>query len=395
MKLKTWVVLAVLCGCQASAPAEDPAPAVTGAAVRVEASRGRTSFLFEARTTLQDGSRFQLHLAYVRRWKIPPGLVEPGQPDYDEELVELDKEDVRSEKGAILAELGVSDEAPWPGRYRVVVTWPDAESPADDGLARVQADVEAGDAKELPALRARLDREVYEDMARIGQVLDGVKKRWKALGDGADGTWKEFRSQADRKIDGVKARNGRRRKAELYWMETRGRQRIDWTLQKLCPLLDKAGLHIARPAGERPPAEDMDLALADLEEDYQHYLDFLGIGRIVDAPAVDAALAAIGDLAGEVKAWKGRAGAEGPAWQEASTDLSVRLMETSMRLSAELPEAYFTRAESVQRSVLRMFDHVRDIANGRKPAAEWDELAGKLDAAVKDLRDSIPRVKDE
>lgn len=395
MRLKTWMVLAVLCGCQASAPAEDPAPAVTGAAVRVETVRGRTSFQFEARTSLQDGSRFQLHLAYVRRWKIPPGLVEPGQPDYDEELVELDREDVRSEKGAIAAELGVSDEAPWPGRYRVVVSWPDAESPADDGLARVQADVESGDAKELPALRARLDREVYEDMARVGQVLDGVKKRWKALADAADATWKEFRAQADRKIDAVKTRNGRRRKADLYWMETRGKQRIDWTLQKLCPLLDKAGLHLGRPAAERPPAEDMDLALADLEEDFQHYLDFLGIGRIVDAPAVDAVLAAIGELGGEVKGWRGRAAAERAAWLEASADLSARLMETSMRLSAELPEAYFARAEAVQRSLLRMIDHVREVADGRKPAAEWEDLAGKLEAAVKDLRDSIPRVRDE
>lgn len=395
MRLQTWIVLGALCGTLAPARAEEPAAAVTGATVRAESSGGRTSFRFEALTTLPDGSRFQLQLAWVRRWKIPPGLVEPGQPDYDEELVELDREDVRAEKGAISAELGVSDAAPWPGRYRVVVTWPDAESPSDDGLARVHADVEAGDPAALPAMQAQVDREVYEDMARISQVLEGLKRRWKALGDAADATWSEFRSQADRKIEAVKTRNGRRRKAELYWMESRGRQRIDWTLQKLCPLLDKAGLHLARPAAERPPAEDMDLALADLEEDYQHYLDFLGIGKIVDAAAVDAELAAIADLAGEVKDWRGRAAAERAAWLEAAADLSGRLLETSMRLSAELPEACFARAEAVQRSLLRMFEHVREIADGRKPAAEWEGLAGKLEAAVKDLRDSIPRVKDE
>lgn len=393
---RAWLpVTLVVLACAARAGAEGEPPAVTDGKLEVEHSTLKHAFVFGAKTSLPDGTRFDLQLFFVRRYKIPEGLVEPGQPDYDEELVELDKDDVTSKEGAFGAEMGASDEAPWPGRYRVVVSWPDADAPGDDGTAHVQADVETGDLKDLPALRARIDREVYEDMARIGKVLDGVRTRWKQLGDGADPTWKDFRTDADRRINAVKERNGRRRKAEFYWMESRGKQRIDWTLQKICPLLDQAGRHLSKPATDRPKAEELDLAIADTEEDYQHYLDFMGIGRIVDAGNVDSQLAVVEKIAGEIESWRDKAAADPKGWADASAEIASRLLDAALKLSGELPEAYFRRSESVQRAALRMFDHVREISAGRKPAVEWDELEKRLSAAAKELRDSVPRLKDE
>lgn len=393
---RTWKTLALaVLACASRAAAEGAAPAVTEGKIEVDHSGTKHAFVFAAKTSLPDGTRFDLQLYFVRRYKIPEGLVEPGQPDFDEELVELDKDDATSKDGAFGAEMGASDEAPWPGRYRVVVSWPDADAPGDDGTAHSQTDIETGDPRELPALRARVDREVYEDMARIGRILDGLKARWKVLGDGADATWKDFRADADRRINAVKERNGRRRKAEFYWMESRGKQRIDWTLQKLCPLLDRAGLYLPKPAADRPKAEELDVAIADAEEDYQHYLDFMGIGRIVDAGNVDAQLATVEKIAAEIGSWRDKAAADAKGWAEASTDLSTRLLDAALKLSGELPEAYFSRSESVQRAALRMLEHVRDLSAGRKPSTDWAELEKRLETASRELRASVPRIKDE
>lgn len=389
------LIVAAAIGCAARGAAEESPAEVTGAKLRLEQAGGESRFVFEARTSKEDGSRFDLRLYFVRRYKIPPALVEPGQPEYDEELVDVDKDDVRSADGAFGAELGSSELPPWPGKYRVVASWPDENAPGEDGQSHVQAEVEVGDPKDLPAMHEAADREVYEDMARIGRVLELLRARWGKLGAAADPAWADFRKDADRRINGVKERNGRRRKAEFYWMEARGKQRIDWILQKVCPLLDKAALHLGKPAADRPPAEELDLALADAEEDFQHYLNFLGIGRIVDAGKVDSALALVQKIAEDIKGWREKAATDAPGWAAASADLAERLMEAVMGLSGEVPEASFSRAELVQKLAMRMLDHVRDLAAGRKPAVEWDELEKKLEGAVKALRDSVPRLKDE
>ncbi|KAF0244703.1 MAG: hypothetical protein FD180_2295 [Planctomycetota bacterium] len=389
------LIVVAAAGCAARSVAEESPAAVSGAKVRLEEARGNSVFVFEAKTSLADGTRFDLRLYYVRRYKIPPGLVEPGQPDFEEELIDVDKDDARSSDGSFGAELGSSDLPPWPGQYRVVASWPDENATGEDGQSHAQADLDVGAVKDLPAMRAKADREVYEDMARIGRVLDALRLRWGKLGDAADAAWADFRKDADRRINAVKERNGRRRKAELYWMECRGKQRVDWILQKVCPLLDKAAHFFPKPAANRPDAKELDLAIADTEEDYQHYLDFLGFGRIIDAVKVDAALGSVLKIADEVKAWRGKAATDLEGWLDASADISGNLMEAALNLSGELPEAYFARAEAVQKVALRMLDHVREVAAGRAPVAEWADLETKMEAAVKELRDSVPRVKDE
>ncbi|MEK7465865.1 MAG: hypothetical protein AAB074_00500 [Planctomycetota bacterium] len=395
MQRVLMLVAVVVAGYASRGFAEESPSAVTGAEVRLEESRGQSAFVFAARTSKPEGTRFDLRLYYVRQYKIPPALVAPGDPDFEEELIDVDKDDVRSSDGSISAKMGSSELATWPGQYRVVVSWPDENAPGDDGQAHASADVHVGTAKDLPAMRARADREVYEDMARIGRVLDALRRKWAKLGAAADAGWPDFRGDADRRINAVKERNGRRRKAELYWMECRGKQRIDWILQKVCPLLDQATIHFSKAAAKRPDAKEFDLAMADAEEDFQHYLDFLGIGQIIDAAKVDSALDTVQKLAGEVKGWREKAAADAEGWADASTDISGRLMEAALNLSGELPEAYFARAESVQKVAMRMLDHVRELAAGRKPGAEWEELEKKMEAAVKILGDSIPRVADE
>ncbi|MCE9584370.1 MAG: hypothetical protein K8T20_17925 [Planctomycetes bacterium] len=395
MKRLIAMVVVAAVGCAGRAGAEESAAAVSGGTLRLE-ERGRAKvFVFAAKTTKKDGERLKIKLHYVRRYKIPPGLVAPGEPDFEEELIDIDKDDAVAKDGALASEMGASDLEPWPGRYRVVVSWPDAEAPSDDGMAKAEAEAEIGDAKDLGAMRARVDREVYEDMARIGRILDSIGDRWKHLGANPDATWADFRKTAARRIDAVKQRNGRRRTAEIYWMEARGKQRIDWTFQKLCPLLDAASQHLGKPAANRPDPKELDLALADTEEDYRHYLDYLGFGRIVDAESVDSALSAVGKIAGEVKEWRAKAAGDPAAWMEASADLGARLMESTLKLSGELPESYFARAEAVGKITLRMIDHVRELAAGKKPAVEWEELERKLEAAVKELQESVPRVSDE
>jgi hypothetical protein len=350
-------------------------------------------FAVRGEAPLQDGERVEIRVCYVRRWKLPPALVQPGGPDFEEELIDVDRGTAEVAGGAFESTLGHADLAPWPGDYRVFLFWEDDDSEEDPPRAAVG--LKLGKPEDLPALRARCDREVYEDFARLGRVLAGVEERWKALADAPDPTWADFRRNADRKIAAVRTRNAKRRKAEIYWLECRGRQRIDWILQRIVPLLDAGNIHIARPAAERPAKEDFVAALADTREDYDYYLEFLGIGKIIDDLKVDAALRAFRTFAANLEGWAKRLPADKAAWAAESTDVRTGLLEAQMALTAELPEAYFSRAESVQKAALRLVEHLDALAAGKAPSADWEGLRKGLEEASRTLEASVPRVKEE
>ena len=178
-------------------------------------------------------------------------------------------------------------------------------------------------------------------------------------------------------------------------MESRGKQRVQLLLQALVPLLDAGGLRMVQPKGQRPDAAGFDKDLAVFEEDYQHYLDFLGIGRIIDAGKVAAALARLQAIEKELADWRAALPARAAEWPEADLDLGTRILQAQMDLGAELPEAYFARAEAVSKTLLKALDHVRAVAGGKTPAVDWDKIEKDFSAAVNTLDASVPRIEEE
>ncbi|MBI2919644.1 MAG: hypothetical protein HYY18_01015 [Planctomycetes bacterium] len=371
-----FATITVTCGFPAGA---EEAKAKLG--LSAEAGTRGKNFVFTVRgkAELPDDDKVAIAVYYVRKYKIPPALVEPGGPEYDEELIEVDQGFAGVTEGAFEGHLAYSDLPPWSGLYRVT---------ANAGGVEDSIDLVLGKAGDQAAERARADRDIYEELARIGRIYDGYKAEWDARGEAPSATWADWRAEADRRIGAIRERNAKRRKAEIYWMESRGKQRIDWLVNRLKPLLDTASQHLAKPAPQRPEPKDLLEQMSDFEQDYVYYLDFLGIGRIIDPVKVGAALARLQKSAGEVGAWRKRLPAEADAWRAAQGKLRAGLMAGQMELSGQLPEAYFGRAERVSKSLLRMLE------GAQAADADWEKLEREFTEAVNALDASIPRVDD-
>ena len=370
---------AIAVSCASTSIAEEAKPKL---GLSAEAGTRGKNYVFTVRgkAELPDDDKVALAVYFVRKYKIPPALVEPGGPEYDEELIEVDQGFADVADGAFEGHLAYSDLPPWSGLYRVT---------ASAGGIEESFDLTLGKAEDQSAERARADRDIYEEMARIGRIYEGYKAEWEGRGEAASATWAAWRAAADRRIGLIRERNAKRRKAEIYWMESRGKQRIDWLVNRLRPLLDTAAQHLTKPAPQRPEPKDILEQMADFEQDYVYYLDFLGIGRIIDPLKVGAALARLQKAAGDLAAWRKRLPAEADAWHGAQGTLRASLMTGQMELSGQLPEAYFGRAERVSKTLLRMLDGVKS------PDEDWEKLEREFKDAVNALDASIPRVVDE
>ena len=200
-KPATAVLVALLLGC---ATAEE-------AKIRLEAApdtRGKNHvFVVKGTGGVKDGDTVDVTLFYVRLYRIPEGLREEGGPEFDEELVDLDRGVATVADGSFEAVIGFCDLDPWPGLYRAV---------AKSGDIEEHIDLKVGKPEDLSALRARVDRDIYEELARIHALYDGLRERWNRLGDDPDPTWRVFRAKADAAVGLIRERNARRRKADIY-----------------------------------------------------------------------------------------------------------------------------------------------------------------------------------
>ncbi len=379
-----WVSLALAAGLQAE---ESKAPmAMEG---RASTSGALHVFEGEVRPGTADGETVRMRVYFVRRWEIPVGLRDPGGPTHDEELVEIDRGTASVTDGVARVTCGYSDLEHWPGDYRILAWWGDAVA-GEVEQATALKDFAVGDPARIPELKRQADRELYEDFARIDRVLTQFAERWNGLGDGPDEGWPEWRAAAERTIAKVKERNAKRRKADVYWPEARGRQRIEWALERVPPLLQAGALSMTVPRAGRPDPADVAGLLEEAVGDLRHYMQFMEIGRIIDDGKVRRLLLEIEGLVAPLAEWREKAAADPAAWRVEAARLRVVLFQCQMALNSELSEAYFSRAEAVQKAFMKLVAAVDARAARTSEPGDWDALVKSLAEACEALRSSVP-----